>query len=221
MDVINTTLIDPASQWQGSLERGNVKIRFGTGKSFAAFTRLSDSPNVIFASAGSEFRANAVNVNSELEENSSIYLTGAGAKRREIYEDAHDKFIDVAVHEHFEYGYTPPSERFVAEFAEKYPGILGELIQGVSLSQAGNPKVMVALLNAVGALRYEDVRPYGQVLALAAVSNVAVDVKEAAIRAYETWGHPEGARVLATVECPWPWLDEYRKQVIADLGAGR
>ena len=221
MDAINATVIDPSSQNQGSVERGNIKVMYGAAKSFAAFARMGDSPSGLFTPGGSEYRANAVNLSIEFEEKSGGYLIGPGAKRRKIYEEAHDKFIDVAMSEYFEYGYTPPSERYIAKFAQEYPGILGELIQGISLSQALNPKVMVALLNAIGSLKYEDVRPYGQVLAIAAVSNLAVEVKEAAIRVYETWGHPEGAKVLASVECPWPWLDDYRRQVIADLGVGR
>lgn len=221
MDPLSTTVIDASAQSLTSVERGNFKIPFGYGKYFASFAKLSDSAGGFLAPNSPEYSSNAVNLKIESEDKSAGYLIGPAAQRRKIYEQAHDKFIDIALSEYFEYGYTPPSERYVAEFAQEYPGILGELIQGISLSQAGSPKVMVALLNAVGSLKYEDVRPFGQVLAVAAVSNLAVEVKEAAIRVYEAWGHPEGAMILAKVDCPWPWLDEYRKQVIADLGAGR
>ncbi|KAL0630367.1 hypothetical protein Q9L58_010786 [Maublancomyces gigas] len=139
------------------------------------------------------------------------------ARRRELCSVAQREFVEIARLENFEYGYTPPSERYVQEFSRKYPGLLGDFLQGVALDEAGDSQIMIAVLNALGSFPYDAVRPFGQILAVAAVTNPALEVKEAAIRVYETWEHPDGARVLATVECPWGWLDLYRKQVIADL----
>ncbi|MFC5548159.1 hypothetical protein [Massilia aerilata] len=154
----------------------------------------------------------------------SNYISGneqtkALLARQAICDEAIKEFIETSRQENFEYGYTPPSERFIHEFAKEHPMILADLIQGILLAESKSSTVMVALMNAIGSMRYEDIRPYGQTTALAAITNQSVEVKEAAIRAYETWGHPEGAHVLSTVDCPWPWLDDYRKQVIEDLGA--
>ncbi|WP_283149747.1 hypothetical protein [Silvimonas soli] len=126
--------------------------------------------------------------------------------------------MDLARSEYFEYGYTSPSERHLLQFATECPGFIGEVIQNTFLAVWEDSGVMLALLNAVASLGYETTQPYGQVVALAAMMNPAAEVKEAAIRVYETWGHREGAKILATVDCPWAWLDDYRKQVISDLG---
>lgn len=146
------------------------------------------------------------------------YLKGAYANRQKICESAQEKFLELARSEYFEYGYTPPSERHILSFAKDYPGLIGEVVQNTYLAESEDTGVMLALLNAVASLSYETIYPYGQTLALAALSNKVAEVKEAAIRVYETWGHRDGARILANVECQPDWLEDYRKQVIFDLG---
>lgn len=144
--------------------------------------------------------------------------TRPNIQAHKVRETAKSKFIELARTEYFEYGFTPPSERYLLDFAEKYPGLVGEVSQEIYLSESKDTSVIRALFNALASLSYESVRPHGQVLAIAALTNPAAEIKEAAIRTYETWGHPNGANDLANVECPWPWLDEYRRQVIAYLG---
>jgi hypothetical protein len=163
-----------------------------------------------YSSAVSAFRSE--------DDGTSAYVNGPVAPRRKICEVTQAKFLELARSEYFEYGYTPPSERHLLQFAAEYPGLIGEVIQNIYLAESADACVMLALLNALASLSYETVRPHGQVLAVAALTNPNAEVKEAAIRVYETWGHREGAKILATVECPWAWLDDYRKQVISDLG---
>lgn len=146
------------------------------------------------------------------------YIKGTAAQRQKNIEAVQTKFLELAHSEYLEYGYTSPSERHLLQFATEYPGLIGELVQNIFLAESSDTVVMLALLNAVASLDYDTVRPHGQVLAIAALSNPAPEVKEAAIRVYETWGHAEGAKILANIECPWDWLDEYRKQVVVDLG---
>ncbi|WP_143745842.1 hypothetical protein [Massilia sp. KIM] len=157
------------------------------------------------------------NIDSEVDEGSG-FVSEAALRRNKISVDAQVKFAEIAKSEHFEYGYTPPSERYLSSFAKEYPELLGNVVQSIYLKMAGEPTVVVALLNAIGAMSYDSVKPFGQITAVAAVTNPSVEVKEAAIRVYEAWGHPEGISILRDIECPWPWLDRYRNQVIQDLG---
>lgn len=144
----------------------------------------------------------------------------ASARWREICDSAIKKFIEISRSEYFEYGSTSPSERYLIDFSEAYPRLVGDVVQGIYLLESGDVQVTVALLNAVASLSYEFVKPYGQILALAALSNSALEVKEAAIRVFEAWGNSEAIKILKDIDCPWDWLDAYRKQVIADLGGG-
>lgn len=152
------------------------------------------------------------------DDGTGVYVKGPTARRREICAAAQAKFLELARSEYFEYGYTPPSEQHLLQFAAQHPGLIGEVIQNTYLAESADVRVILALLNALASLNYETVHPHGQVLAIAALSNLAAEVKEAAIRVYETWGHRDGAKILANVECPWGWLDDYRQQVISDLG---
>ena len=189
-----------------------------------AFSDLPPRSRGVLSPVGKDYLHLKVGYCSELpalrseDDGASAYLKGPAVHRRKICEAAHVKFLELARSEYFEYGYTQPSERQLLQFATEFPGLIGELVQDIYLAESADTDVMLALLNATASLTYEIVRPHGQVLAIAALSNPAAEVKEAAIRVYETWGHREGAKILATVECPWPWLDDYRKQVISDLG---
>ena len=187
-------------------------------------SELRPQSSGVLSSAGKDYRNFRIGYYFELlalrreDAGASAYIKGPAIHRRRICEAAHVKFLELARSEYFEYGYTQPSERHLLQFAIEFPALIGELVQDIYLAESANTDVMLALLNAMASLNYETVRPYGQVLAIAALLNRAAEVKEAAIRVYETWGHREGAKILATVECPWPWLDDYRKQVISDLG---
>lgn len=208
------------SQWQ-SISAPETDLQ-GTRGSVFSNPRLQQG--IVFSSAGTDFRAPTTRSYSTTkalrndDNGIGAYVEARAARGREICEAAQTKFLDLARSEYFEYGYTPPSEHHLLQFAREYPGLVGEVIQNIYLAELADTCVMLALLNAVASLDYEAVRPYGQVLAVAALSNPVAEIKEAAIRVYETWGHTEGAKILASVECPWAWLDDYRKQVISDLG---
>lgn len=180
--------------------------------------------NGVLSSDGKDYRDLVAGYYSKLtalrsdDDGAGAYIRGPAIHRRKICEAAHVKFLELARSEYFEYGYTQPSERHLLQFSIEFPGLIGELVQSIYLAESADIGVMLALLNAMASLNYETLRPHGQVLAIAALTNPAAEVKEAAIRVYETWGHREGAKILATVECPWLWLDDYRKQVISDLG---
>jgi hypothetical protein len=150
-------------------------------------------------------------------DNVGTYIFGEDARRKNSCEQAKLQFLRIATEEQFEYGYTPPSERFLVQFGDEKPALVGELIQLIQLTESHNVKVMVSLLNGISAFKYETFRPYTQTVAVAALANKSVDIKEAAIRVYETWGHPEGAKQLENVECNLPWLDSYRQKVIDHL----
>lgn len=176
---------------------------------------------VSFSTAGSEDRA-PISESYTVKPASfaggyGTYVTGSSARLLQICEDAKEEFIALARNERFEYGYTAPSERFLLQFAKDYPALVGDTMQRIYLEVPGDKVVALAVLNAVASMGYETVYPHGQTLALGALMNPAPEVKEAAIRVYETWGHVDGARILSEVDCPWDWLDSYRKQVIEDL----
>lgn len=209
-----------------------VEPYFGVGKwNFSSLSPVKSDGTVVYPASSIFFNRNAgfthsfksehasTTMQSETEFNEGVaaFAHLGNSRKREIRLEAQEKFLEIARGEYFEYGYTPPSERYLHELAKETPGLLGDVVQGIFLSSASDSTVMVALLNAIGSLPYDHVRPFGQVTAIAAITSPSVEVKEAAIRVYETWGHPEGARVLQKVDCPWPWLDDYRKQVIEDL----
>lgn len=190
----------------------------GGGKSTVFFSQSSSQSALSSQLAPGEYQFGNRTVSFDADGSSSGIRSKASAERHKIISMAHAKFVSLANSESFEYGYTQPSEQYLTEFSISYPALLGELAQGIALKEGSGETVMIALLNAISGFNYDVVRPWGQILAVSALTNLSVLVKEAAIRVYETWGHAEGARILTAVDCPWPWLDKYRRQVIIDIG---
>ena len=52
---------------------------------------------------------------------------------------------------------------------------------------------------------------------LAAFPNKNQEVKEAAIRAFESWGNLESLKILKNISLEEEWLSEYLNEVISDL----
>jgi hypothetical protein len=148
------------------------------------------------------------------------FIRGAAKARLERIKEFERRFIELARAEHFEYGYAPSTELFTLEFFQKNSSSLCiEALVRMFWSHTSETSTAVAVLNALSALPYDKEFKGGQTLAVAATAIADHEIKEAAIRVFERWGHPEGAEFLSKIDCPWPWLDDYRNQVIQDLSS--
>lgn len=83
------------------------------------------------------------------------------------------------------------------------------------------PAIAAGLVRCLGRLPEALTQPWGSFLALSALYHADVEVREAAVRAFEIWGGRAAIDALTarvSVE-PTPWLADYTRQVIADLAA--
>ena len=147
----------------------------------------------------------------------SVFVANRETAHHEIIETAKKEFTELARSEEFEYGMVSQSEKYLLKFMENKSIFIGHIINKIFLDEISDKKVIISLLNAISSIDYKLIHPFGQTIAIAALSNESTEIKEAGIRAYETWGHKESIEILRYICCGIDWLDEYRKNVIADL----
>jgi hypothetical protein len=132
----------------------------------------------------------------------------------DIFERCRKRFVQITATEDIEYGSIAPSEILLNEYFDRYEPLIGEIVQHMYLREIGNRPVIIALLKSFGGRKYHSVYPYAQTIAIAALSSQSVEVREAGVRAFESWGHKEGINVLKEVKIAPRWLDEYRLETI-------
>lgn len=124
--------------------------------------------------------------------------------------------------EPLEDGHTHPAEQIIAEAIQAFSATAFAWIAFAYFEQYyRNPVVAAGLIRCLGRLAHDSALPWARFLALSGLYHDDVEVREAAVRAFEMSGGPQAIEALTarvSVE-PTPWLAEYARQVIADLAA--
>lgn len=128
-----------------------------------------------------------------------------------------NQFVAMILEENFEYGYSSNSERFFKKLLKEDPGRTTTWLGTIFLDCHNNSRILFGLLHILSHIRYEVIYPYGQIIALAALSHKSVEVKEGAVRAFENWANTDSLKYLKTVKCEEKWLAEYIDEVISQL----
>lgn len=90
-------------------------------------------------------------------------------------------------------------------------------INQIYLDNFDDEDVLVKILNAISEIDYEKVNPYGQTIAIAAISNKNLVVKQKAIETFERWNNEESIKILENIDIREKWLKKHVEKVIADL----
>jgi hypothetical protein len=124
--------------------------------------------------------------------------------------------------EPLEDGYTHPVEQIMADALRTFGPTAFTWIAFAYFEQYyRNPAIAAGLIRCLGRLSPDAAVPWGRFLALSGLYHDDVEVREAAVRAFEIWGGQQAIEALSarvSVE-PTPWLADYARQVIADLAA--
>ncbi|RJO67432.1 MAG: hypothetical protein C4523_09505 [Myxococcales bacterium] len=112
--------------------------------------------------------------------------------------------------EPMEDGYSHPAESILR--AAK-----GEMVMEVRRLQPAGPSIFAGAIRCLGRIP-EANGPAAAGLISDALKSESAQVRDAAICAAEQWGGGNMIAVLRNHHDPEPWLDDYRKGVITDLG---
>lgn len=90
-------------------------------------------------------------------------------------------------------------------------------INQIYIDNFNNEDILIKILNAISEVEYEKVNPYGQTIAIAAISNKNLVVKQKAIETFERWHNEESIKILENIDVREKWLKKYVEKVIEDL----
>lgn len=130
------------------------------------------------------------------------------------------RLIQLTRESSFEYGFENELDQFLREQLAQNAAVTREWLNEVFIENLDDVAVTVGLLRAIAHLSYDEVRPQGPTMAIAALSHKDVQVRECGIRAFENWESLESLKVLETIECQDTWLQDYAARVVADLRKG-
>jgi len=122
--------------------------------------------------------------------------------------------------EPMEAGQAHPAEALIEDMLRRVGPIasvwLGSIYEEM---RDRRPAIAADILRCIGRLPASLSRPWGQPLAKDGLYQSDEEVRDAAIRAFEMWGLPEGADILRDYlsDEPVAWLADYARGVIADL----
>lgn len=80
-----------------------------------------------------------------------------------------------------------------------------------------NEDIIVKILNALGGVEYNKVKPYGQTMAIACFSHKSMIVQQKAIEAFENWKSEDSINALENVKFSEPWMQRYVNKIINNL----
>lgn len=117
----------------------------------------------------------------------------------------------------FEPGLKSATEHYIEKWLKDDVILVQINIGKIFLECTHNEKRLVGILNAIAHLERETFHPVNELITLASLSNISVEVQECAIRVYEYWEDPNLIGRLKHHKLTPKWLDDYRKQVILDF----
>lgn len=116
-----------------------------------------------------------------------------------------------------ESGMKSAAEYYVEKWLLTDPILVQIELSKVWLNSLREPTKIVGLLHMIAHADRKALSPNNQVITLASLSHESAEVKEFAISVYETWGDPKLVEQLKTFQMHPKWLDDYRKEVIAEF----
>ena len=106
-------------------------------------------------------------------------------KEKKMYNDYKQELEDILFSSDIEWGIYSEFDKFVMEHVEDE--YLMKAINDIYVQNCQNEEVLMKILNAISEVEYEKVYPFGQITAIAAVSNKSLAVQQKGIEAFERW----------------------------------
>lgn len=90
-------------------------------------------------------------------------------------------------------------------------------INEIYIKNYHNENVLIKIINAISEVEYNKVFPFGQMVAIAAVSNKSLLVQQKGIEAFERWHQESSISILENLDTKEKWLKKYVNKIIEDL----
>ena len=126
--------------------------------------------------------------------------------------------LSVIASDEFEDGEISNSERYMKNnmTLETKDYILDALMK-IYMNKYNDEHVLLGVMEMISCMKYEDVDPKGQIMALGLLQHENIYLRDRAIQVYEQWNSKKGINVLKTLKCDQKWLQDYVDKVIEYL----
>lgn len=151
-------------------------------------------------------------------ENEMVISQDISIDRDEIVNIYINAILSVIVSDEFEDGEISNSERYMKNnmTLETKDYILDALMK-IYMDRYNDEHVLLGVMEMVSCMKYEDVEPKGQIMALGLLQHENIYLRDRAIQVYEQWNSKKGITVLKTLKCDQKWLQDYLDKVIEYL----
>lgn len=136
-------------------------------------------------------------------------------KEKKMYNDYKQELEDILFSSDIEWGIYSEFDKFVMEHVEDE--YLMKAINDIYVQNCQNEEVLMKILNAISEVEYEKVYPFGQITAIAAVSNKSLAVQQKGIEAFERWKREDSIAILENLDIKENWLKKYVEKIINNL----
>ena len=136
-------------------------------------------------------------------------------KEKKMYNDYKQELEDILFSSDIEWGIYSEFDKFVMEHVEDE--YLMKAINDIYVQNCQNEEVLMKILNAISEVEYEKVYPFGQMTAIAAVSNKSLAVQQKGIEAFERWKREDSIAILENLDIKENWLKKYVEKIINNL----
>ena len=136
-------------------------------------------------------------------------------KEKKMYNDYKQELEDILFSSDIEWGIYSEFDKFVMEHVEDE--YLMKAINDIYVQNCQNEEVLMKILNAISEVEYEKVYPFGQITAIAAVSNKSLAVQQKGIEAFERWKREDSIAILENLDIKENWLKKYVEKIINNV----
>ena len=119
----------------------------------------------------------------------------------------------------FEYGKDSILDTFLRKQLIENNLQIKECVDNVFVKNFDKPKILIGILRTVSHFDKSVINPIGITMALGELKHENIEVKECAIRAFESWGGDDSLRILENIDEDAGWLRTYIDNVIQDIKA--
>jgi hypothetical protein len=138
-------------------------------------------------------------------------------KHQEQSRKAADHFLSLLKNDIVDTGYHLNSEIYFKTKLKENPSFAKEWLNTVFLENYSNVDLLVKILYIISDIDYDLIVPQGPTIAMAASRHENAEVKEYAVRVFESWENPHMLKYLKYIKFDEEWLQTYLEQVIRDL----
>ena len=165
-----------------------------------------------------EFISSDINTDIHISTSSNIPIEILNNRNfeKELVSEFQDKFINFMMFDEINEDYSVSIELELLNYFNKNSYVTGQWFSNLFRDFISEPRVLINLLKIIAKLGHKKI-PNAHVCVMSLLANKDVEIKDFAIRVFESWADPESLKILENPVVTPVWLECYRKLVVKDL----